>query len=239
MNERIDTKKVILTVKRNAGWLLLIVLLFVSSMFVYLNYIATPIYQKSTQILVNQRDKSQLNGVEAQTIQADLQLVNTYSGIITSPRILNQVQKELDNAYTFQELADMIQVKNTINSQIIEINVTNPKPKMAAQIANITAKIFSKEVPKIMKVDNVTTLSEAQVFYKEVPVKPNKLLMMTLAFLLGIIVAFCFILIRIIFDKTFNSAEEIEDFLGVHILGEVSLFPSIDPLQKERMENKL
>ncbi|MBC2173358.1 YveK family protein [Listeria booriae] len=239
MNERIDTKKVILTIKRNMGWLILIVFLFISSMFVYLNYIATPMYQKSTQILVNQSDKSQSNGIEAQTVQADLQLVNTYSGIISSPRILNQVQKELDDAYTFNELADMVKVKNTTNSQIIEIDVINANPRTAAKIANITAKTFSKEAPKIMKVDNVTTLSEAQVFDKEVPAKPNKLLMMGLAFFLGIVVAFAFIIIRIMIDRTFNSTEEIEDFLDVHILGEVSLFPSIDPLQNERMENKL
>lgn len=80
-------------------------------MFIYLQYIATPIYQKSTQILVNQSESTKSNSVDSQTVQADLQLVNTYSTIISSPRILNEVQQDLGKQYDTAELAEMIQVK--------------------------------------------------------------------------------------------------------------------------------
>ncbi|MBC1936807.1 capsular biosynthesis protein [Listeria grandensis] len=237
MNEQINFKKTILAFKKNKGWILAIIGITVICMFVYLHFIATPIYQKNTQILVNQSDRtSKSNILDSQTVQADLQLINTYSTIITSPRILNKVQQNIGIKYDIQELAEMVQVKNTANSQVIDISVQNPDPKVAAEITNITAKIFKEEIPNIMKIDNVTTLSEAQSTGNETPVKPQKALMMILAFFVGVLFAFCFVFIKLLFDRSFNSKEEVTEFLGLHVLGEVSLFPNGDPFQMKIQE---
>ncbi|MHC5251463.1 YveK family protein [Listeria kieliensis] len=240
MNEQINFKKTILVFKKNIGWILAIIGITMLSMFTYLNFIAIPIYQKDTQILVNQSDRASKNSsVDSQMVQADLQLVDTYSTIITSPRILNKVQQNIKGQYDIQELAEMIQVKNTANSQVIDISVQNPDPKVAAEITNETARIFKKETPDIMKINNVTTLSEAQFTGVEAPIKPQKALMMILAFFIGVLLAFCFIFIRLLLDRSFTSKEEAEDYLGLHVLGEVSVFQNGDPLAaKIQKENE-
>ncbi|EUJ31341.1 capsular polysaccharide biosynthesis protein [Listeria floridensis FSL S10-1187] len=222
MTEQIDLQKIFTTAKRNFGWSCLIIAVSVFFMFVYLTFVAHPSYQKSTQIIVNQYESKTRNGIEAQSVQADLQLVNTYSTIVMSPRILGEVNKKLGMQYSTQALANMIQVKNTTNSQIIEISVESSKPKQAAQIANLVAATFVKETPKIMKIDNVKVLSNAEYTGDESPVKPRKALMLVLAFFLGLFLAFGFIVIKLFADRTFTSAEEIEELLEVHVLGEVS-----------------
>ncbi|EUJ30951.1 lipopolysaccharide biosynthesis protein [Listeria floridensis FSL S10-1187] len=196
--------------------------------------------KKNTQILVNQSDRTpKSSSVDSQTVQADLQLVNTYSTIITSPRILNKVQQNIGGKYNIQELAEMIQVKNTANSQVIDISVQNPDPKVAAEITNATARMFKQEIPNIMKINNVTTLSEAQFTGTEAPVKPQKALMMILAFFIGVLFAFCFVFIKLLLDRTFTSKEEVEEFLGLHVLGEVSVFQDGDPFRiKMQKENE-
>ncbi|MBC1576047.1 capsular biosynthesis protein [Listeria booriae] len=242
MNERISLKRVIAVVSGNLGWILMIIGIPILVMLIYLNYLATPIYQKSTQLLVNQFTGSQSTNVEAQTIQADLQLVNTYSTIILSPRILDDVSKYLGKEYTTQELADMIQVKNATNSQIIDISINHPNAKEAAKIANLTASQFTEKLPKIMKIDNVTILSEAKYLGNEKPVKPQKWLMVVLSFFLGVLLVFVYIFIKLLFDRRLTTTEEIEELLNVHILGEVSIFPnqySLAGKGKRRGENNV
>ncbi|MEG0256179.1 YveK family protein [Vagococcus sp.] len=224
MNERIDIKNVIVMLKRNIWWILAIIAITVASMFIYLNYIVTPIYQKSTQILVNQAENNQTNSIEAQTVQADLQLVNTYSTIISSPRILTKVQGELKGKYNLQELTEMISVKNTTNSQIIDINVNYLDAKTATDIVNVVTQVFTQEISEIMKISNVTILSEAQFFGNEKPVKPQKALLLVLAFFSGILLAVCFIFVKLLFERRFVSTEELEEYLGISVLGEVSVF---------------
>lgn len=62
-------------------------------------YFLTPIYQASTQILVNQKKNEQ----SWNEVQTNLQLINTYKIIITSPRILDIVSKELDLNMTVKD----------------------------------------------------------------------------------------------------------------------------------------
>ncbi|WP_256204160.1 Wzz/FepE/Etk N-terminal domain-containing protein [Planococcus faecalis] len=57
-------------------------------------YLVTPIYQTSTQLLISQQRGEVV--VDSQSIEADLQLVATYSEIIKSPVILEQVISQLD-----------------------------------------------------------------------------------------------------------------------------------------------
>ncbi|MHC5251300.1 YveK family protein [Listeria kieliensis] len=228
MTEQISLKKIILAIQKNIWWLVGIVGVTVLGMFIYLEYIASPIYQENTQILVNQSEREKKNSLDSQTVEADLQLVNTYSAIILSPRILNAVEHDLGSQYDAQELAEKIQVKNATNSQVINIGVEDPDPQIAAQIANSTVQIFTEELPKIMKIDNVTTLSEAKISGREKPVAPRKTLMMTLAFFVGILFSFGFIFIKLLLDRTFTSPDEIEEYLGLTVLGEVCAFQNDD-----------
>lgn len=65
----------------------------------YAFVIATPMYSNSAQILVNQTNRT-TNGLA--DVQVDLSLVDTYTTIITSPRILNEVNHQLNGDYSIE-----------------------------------------------------------------------------------------------------------------------------------------
>ena len=54
-----------------------------------------PEYEANTQVLVNQKEKN--SELMAQEVQSNIQLVNTYSEILKSPRILDEVAKKNKN----------------------------------------------------------------------------------------------------------------------------------------------
>ncbi|WP_239256602.1 YveK family protein [Listeria ilorinensis] len=216
-----DYKKFLKVISTDKWWLIGIILVVLGIMFLYVQFLAEPVYQKDVQMLVNQSDQTQGTTKESQSVQADLQMVRTYSAIITSPRILHIVQQKLDHAYTEEELAEMIQVNNSTDSQIITINVESSSPQESANIANQTAKTVQEEIPKIMKVNNVTTLSSAEVNQDETPVKPKKSLLMLLGLCIGIVLAMIFAFVRLFLDRTFTSLEEMQNILRINALGEV------------------
>ncbi|WP_439443272.1 YveK family protein [Listeria aquatica] len=233
MEELIDLKRILGAISRGKWYILGAIGLCVCIMSIYLWFVATPIYQSKTQVLVNQVDSSETN-IQAQDVQANLQLVDTYSAIVTSPRILKEVEKELGNKYSQAELGGAIQVSNNSNSQIIEIAAEYPSAKGATEIVNKTAQVFERQIPNIMKVDNVTILSQAQYSKTQAPVKPHKSLMLTLSFVIGAIIGIMIIFVQTIFDRTIKSVEDLQDALGLTVLGTVNAF---EPEQMELEKN--
>ncbi len=186
-------------------------------------FVLTPVYQSETQILVNQKlDAQQQMQFEAQKLEIDLQLINTYSIIIKSPVILTKVIERLDLNSTPEQLMDQISVTNANSSQVVSVKVKDPDSKQAVEIANTLAEVFKREIPVLMSVDNITILSSAKVSEHPVPIKPNKLLNLLIGgvfgFLLGMAIAF----LLEVSNKKIKSEHEVEEILEFPIIGFIS-----------------
>ncbi|WP_214515044.1 Wzz/FepE/Etk N-terminal domain-containing protein, partial [Staphylococcus saprophyticus] len=159
MEETIDLSKLFTILKKNMKYLIILPIVFLVLSMVITFVFMTPKYSSSTQVLVNQKEID--NQMMAQQVQSNLQLVNTYSEIIKSPRILDKVSKNLKGKYSSKEISGMLTVSNQSESQILNIVVENESREAARKVANEIANVFSKDVSKIMNVDNVSILSKA------------------------------------------------------------------------------
>jgi len=221
MGETINVKDIIQMLQKRI-WLIAIITLAITSISAVVSYfLLTPIYEARTDIIVNQaRDEQQFYNVN--DIQTNLQLVTTYTGIIKRPVVLDKVKENLELDYTIEQLKGQIDVVNEKNSQIISIVAKSSNPKEAVEITNQVAKVFKEEVVKIMNIDNVNILSEAEMREKPAPVSPNPTLNIALAFVMGLIIGSLTALIIEHFDNTIKSEEDIEKFLNQSVLGVVS-----------------
>lgn len=213
-------KTIIFTIRNNKWWMIGAISLSMIMMLIYLIFIAVPIYQTKTQILVNQ---TEINGTVAQTqsVQDNLDLINTYSVIIKSPRIIDNVKDKLSKDYSESELTQAIEVSNAANSQVIEIKVESSDPKEAEAIANTTAQVFKEEVINIMKIDNVDILSSAKNSELLKPIKPRKVILLTFSLIIGVILGGSIIFIREFFDRTLKNKEEIQTLFNLQVLGSI------------------
>ncbi|KRN57020.1 YveK family protein [Carnobacterium divergens] len=223
MEEIIDLKKILTTIKQNKWWLIGTIVFSLSMMSMYLWFIATPVYQSSTQLLINQTEEKD-SILQQQSVQTNLDLINTYNVIIKSPRILDKVKKELKNAYSEKELNESIQVSSATNSQIIDIKVENSSKKATVDIANTTARIFQKEIVSIMKINNVTILSTAKLEKTSKPISPNKTMLMVVALIGGGVIGLILIIMRSLLDRTIKGKEDIE-MLNITVLGSIGELP--------------
>ncbi len=184
-------------------------------------FFMTPIYQSSTQILVNQK-KQEGAMIQAGEIQTNIQLTNTYKVIIKSPVILDQVNEKLNLNMTAQALTGKINVANEKDSQVISVTAEDKDPKLARDIANATADVFKGEVAKIMNVDNVTVLSKAEVAENQSPIKPRPMLNVAIAFVVGLMASFGLAFLLEYLDNTVKKEEDVENLLGLPVLGIVA-----------------
>lgn len=78
--------------------------------FVVTFFVMTPKYEATTQVLVNRKLDAQDQGVQQlQQVQADVQMINTYKDIITSPTVLKDVVKKVDAGDTIGQLKERLQ----------------------------------------------------------------------------------------------------------------------------------
>ncbi|WP_439443427.1 YveK family protein [Listeria aquatica] len=225
MQDTIDFTKICAIANKMKFKIALIFIVIVSCMSVYLWFIATPVYQSEVQLLVNQTERNA--NIQDQEVQANLKLVETYSTIIMSPRILDIVKQNLKGKYSKEDLSDTVNVKNNANSQVLTITARDTDSKEATEIANQTAKVFKREIPKIMKVNNVTILTNAGVTTQNAEVKPNRPLMLMLSLIVGVLVSLIVITIKAINDKTIQTEQELQMEFGQTMLGTIEDFSKI------------
>lgn len=220
MESSIDLFKILQIIRKNIKLLITLpVICLVFSGIVTFIFLDSK-YQASTQVLVNQKESD--SQMVAQEVQSNLQLVNTYSEIIKSPRIIDKVSKELKYKYSSSEITNMLTVNNQAESQVLNIDVESKSSNDSEKIANKSAQIFSEEVPDIMNVDNVSILSKADGTGHKI--SPKISVNLAISFLFGIALAIVIIFTREILDKRIKTEEDIEKVLEIPVLGTIQKF---------------
>ena len=228
MEETISLQELFKTVRKRLSLIALITAIAITISGVISFVVLTPIYQASTQILVNQAKDDSAGQFTTQDIQANLQVINTYSEIIKSPVILSKVIEELNLDTTPGALYNKITVNTVQNSQVLKMDVQDPDPAQAVNIANTTAAVFQKEIVSLMNVDNVNILAPAEMAEKPSPIKPNPKLNMAIAAVIGLMLGVGVAFLLEYLDTTMKTEQDIEDILGLPILGLISPIPDTD-----------
>lgn len=187
----------------------------------------TPIYEASTQILINQKQTEQFQ-VSSQDIQTNIQLINTYTVIIKSPAILTKVIETLDLNTTPVLLEEKIKVETTQDSQVIKISVNDPEHHKSVDIANTIVEVLQEEIQELLNVNNVYILSPAVYDENPLPVKPNPLLNMTIAAISGLMIGVGIAFLINYLDMTVRTERDIEELLGLPVIGIVSPITEVD-----------
>ncbi|MFE4072823.1 YveK family protein [Peribacillus sp. YIM B13477] len=219
MEETISINDIFKTLKKR--WKLIILLTLIAALISgsISYFLLTPIYQSSTQILVNQKQsENQLDSIQ---IQSNIDMINTYSVIIKSPAILEKVIEELELDQSVDQLSEKITINSQENSQVFSLTVKDSNPAKAVEIANTVSSIFQKEIKNIMKVDNVSILAKAEVKENPNPIKPSPLLNIAIAVVVGLMAGVGLAFLLEYMDNTIRDEKDIETLLDLPLLGSI------------------
>jgi capsular polysaccharide biosynthesis protein len=218
MEETISLKEIFQTLKKRVWMIVMITAIATMVSGVVSYFMLTPIYQSSTQILVNQSNTEQ-QGYDINQVRTNVEMINTYRVIIKSPRVLEKVVDKLELEQSVGSLTESVTVNSEQNSQVFTVAVENADPALAVNIANTVAETFQTEIVNIMNVDNVSILSKAELPEQPSPVKPNPALNMAIALVVGLMTGVGLAFLLEYLDNTVKTEEDIEKLVGLPVIG--------------------
>lgn len=236
MDEEISLVELLATLKKRIGLIINATLIGILVASIYTFFIATPQYNSTTDLLVNRAQTDQPNMIERNEIDTNLQLINTYSDIITRPVILDHVIEELEMDISSVDLQDKLTITNENESQMFSLTVTNDNPYDAATIVNTIASVFQEQMPELMNVDNVAILTTGEP--DMTPVSPNNVLNLIIGMVLGAMVGVSTAYLIEFLDNTVKDDKFIIDEIGWASLGRVSEMSPEELASNGRSTNK-
>ena len=215
----IDVLSLIKTVWKRKFLIILTALVVAVLALGYSLFIAKPSYQSTTRIYVVNRQQAENSALTNQDLQASSYLVKDYKEIILSQDVLSTVISELSLSGTTADLSSAISVSVPTDTRIVSITVRNGDPNQASRIANTLREVAAAKIIAVTKVSDVTTLEEAEV--PKSPSSPNIRRNVVLGFFAGAIVMTLIVLFVEVIDDRVKSPEDIEEVMGLSLLGVV------------------
>lgn len=185
-------------------------------------FLIKPKYTSTTRIYVVSRTADSITN---QDLQAGSYLVKDYQEVITSNEVLSSVIDKEKLSLTPNELSSMISVTIPTDTRVISISVEDDNAQEAATIANTVREVAAEKIKAVTKVDDVTTLEAAEV--PKEPSSPNIKRNTLIGVIAGGVLAVISIIIVEVLDDRVRRPEDIEDVLGLPLLG---IVPDIDKL---------
>lgn len=213
--EEIDLRELFEYFKGKILWILAAIILAIGVGNVFTVLTRVPMYNSNTTIvLVSENNGTTYNTTEQ---QLNKNLVSTYAEIIKSRKVLNKVIENLGLDYSYNALKNNISVEAVTNTEIIRIIVSDSDPQVSAEISNEIADVFMEEVQKIYKLNNVSVIDKAEV--NKTPYNINFIKDNLIYILVALVLSCGIIFVIYYFDTSVKTSEEIENKLGLVVVG--------------------
>lgn len=222
----LDLKDYIKVIKKRFWLILAIVVIACASTGILSYFFIQPVYEASTKLVVNKSSNQVGMGVEQMNlndINFNIRLIDTYKEIIRTTRIMDKVANEYESLnLTTEQLINKVKVSSVNNTQVMTLIVQDTSYSVAMETVNAVSKIFQREIPGIMSVDNVSLLNEAKPINNPVPVKPNPKLNIAISFVVGLMTAVGLAFLLEFLDDTIKTEQDVQNFLELPTLGVIA-----------------
>lgn len=215
----IDLKQICSLVLKRAWIILLVGAMFGMCAFAYCSFIAEKQYISKTQIYVIDKQSEDITSTDLTLFSA---LSNDYIQIIKTRPVLQDVINELKLNIKIEELMNKITVSKEGDSRIISISVTDSSPIKAKRIADAIAKASAGQIYEVMDAELVNVIQPGNV--PEAPASPNTMKNSLIMFVLGALVSCIIVIVKFFLDDTIVSAEDVEKYLGLSVIGNIPVF---------------
>ena len=222
MQESIDLKEY-LNIFRKRGWIIaLLVIVAVTVIGIFNFYVIKPVYQAELTFMVNFNPNENAQ-VTKEDMEYGTNLVEKYKPIVQSRKVTEKIKKNLNLNMSLGEIGNSIQI-SSISGPVMKITVQSTNPEIAKDIANEVPEVFGTELKRIAKVDGIEIIDNA--IKPTSPISPNKIKNMMMAAIIAIVIAVFIIFLLEYLDNKVKTVDDIENTIGIPVLGIVSEFES-------------
>lgn len=184
----------------------------------YTKMMVTPQYTATSMIYILGRTTSISSVAELQLSSA---LTADFTIMAKSREVINGVIKEMDLNMTYDQLKNSVNITNPSDSHILQIEVTNPDPKLAKDISNTMANAVAENIASVMATDKPSIAEKAVT--PGAPSSPNLMKNIAMGGIVGAALAVGLIVLGYMMDDTIKTEEDVRKYLQINTLASVSL----------------
>jgi len=200
------------------AFVIICVLIGIIGSYIYTFNTQIPIYEAKTSLVLTKSDNNSTT-ITQNDIVLNKNLVSTYRQIIKSRRILETVIKNLKLDILYEDLDKDVEVSSVDDTELIVISVYNENNVLAKKIADEIAEVFKLEITDIYNIENISIIDYALISDKPYNVHVVKQFVIGLS--LGFLISSAIIFIFFYFDDSIKTEEEVENKIGLSVLGSV------------------
>jgi len=214
--EEINLRDLLSYFKKRLILFIVVVLFVVSAGTIYSVFILKPEYKSQATVILSS-DKSK-NTVQSE-INANKNLIDTYTEVVKSHRVLDRVKSEMQIEDTYEQLVKKVTVASLKDTEIISISVVDLDKNHSYSLANRIADTFTNEIGQIYNDKSVNVLDRAVEPQK--PYNVDIVKQEAIYAAAGIVLATAVIFLMFYFDRTIKTTEQIEQLFKLPIYGKV------------------
>ena len=214
--EEINLRDLLSYFKKHLILFIVVVLFVVSAGTIYSVFILKPEYKSQATVILSS-DKSK-NTVQSE-INANKNLIDTYTEVVKSHRVLDRVKSEMQIEDTYEQLVKKVTVASLKDTEIISISVVDLDKNHSYSLANKIADTFTDEIGQIYNDKSVNVLDRAVEPQK--PYNVDIIKQEAIYAAAGIVLATAVIFLMFYFDRTIKTTEQIEQLFKLPIYGKV------------------
>jgi capsular polysaccharide biosynthesis protein len=216
MKEQMDLKSFFRILKRRIATILITTLCvsLLSSAAIF--FFMKPTYEAKEYILIGNFGHDEEVYIDTQTIN---RLIASTVDFITSPIVLESVQENFNLSQV--ELEEKITVKNKEDSQIISIVIRDSDLERSRELAHLLAATSVDKMKSSMKMEDITVLNKKEGTNKPEKVG-NPIVNLLIGTMAGIFCGIGMALLKDHWDDSVQSIVQIEQELGLPLLGVVT-----------------
>lgn len=216
--ETIDLKDMFSYFKSKISIIILFIVVVGIMGCLYGLFIQKPVYKSSTSIVLISESQTGAT-LTYNDVSLNQNLVSTYSEIIKSRRVLNQVIDNLSLDYSYSNLSNNVEVSSVTGTQIIKISVSDRNNKTAMKIADEIAKVFAKKIPELYNISNVNILDYAEAASNAYNV--NFIKQSIIYLLVGLVLGLGITFVMYYFDRSVKNISQVEEKIKLPVLATV------------------
>lgn len=179
----------------------------------------TPVYRSSFTAYVNNNRGQTEGSLSSSDIYASRYLAETYSEIIASYEILNEVADTTGVDLTWKQLAGLVETEVVDETEIMRISVTMDNPETARAVAQAIADTAPSYISTVVEGSSMTVISPP-----ELPTSvysPRYARNAAMGCLLGAALVAAVVVLRELFDDRVKDEADLVERYGISVMGNI------------------
>lgn len=193
-------------------------------------FVISPKYAASTKVFIGKElnTKGQEQNYSTNDVQMYQKLLKTYAEIIKTNDLIERAVTSNNLNLKTENILNTLSITPRADTQILEISYISSDKTLARDVVNSVTNEFITSSKELIPNGNVKIIESVKI--PESPISPNKKMNIGIAFLAGLVISTALSLLLELVDNTFKTREQMEEILGLPVLGTIP-----DTLKKRKV----